>query len=131
MEVHTSTGLDREAKLISWGRHRIIKSTPGTSVVLRAYYCRSLFNSLKEKWLNETINYSSTDDIFSHPSYLKIVQMGPAFITYILQELDNAPYYWFDALATITQHNPISEEHMNDVDAMVGDWKNWAELNGY
>jgi hypothetical protein len=131
IDQESSVGLDREARLISFERSKILKSVPGTSVTLREHYCRNLFNILKNKWQNETMNYSSPNEIFNNINYKKIVMYGPSFIPYILEELQEAPYYWFHALTTITNQNPINETNMNDVEAMVADWIKWGEDNGY
>src|SRR5690242_2417668 len=91
------------------------------------YLLRSRFHDLKDKWLRDTVNYSSVEDIFNHPTGQIILANGRDFTPYILEEIANSPYRWIAALQIITDENPVQEEHFWDINSMMSDWKAWGE----
>jgi len=123
-------GLDVHSRLISFERLRILRSAGGTSVTQKDYFQRNLFYYLKDRWIRDTINYSSTEDIFNHPACQMITERGEVLVPYILEDIENSPYRWIAVLRIITNENPILEEHVDDIQAMVNDWKEWGKRNG-
>lgn len=96
----------------------------GTSLTQR-------FESLASEWRAETSHFSSTTKIVLHPSYQRIIGLGPAAIGLILQDLQQTHDHWFWALDAITGVNPISTEDAGDVDKMAQAWLRWGQREGY
>ena len=96
----------------------------GTSLTQR-------FESLASQWRAETSHFSSTTKIVLHPSYQRIIGLGPAAIGLILQDLQQTHGHWFWALSAITGADPISTEDAGDVDKMAQAWVNWGQREGY
>lgn len=89
------------------------------------------FQKLANKWKEETLLLSSTEEIESNPSYLEIICMGKSILPYIFQDLKSEPNFWFYALEKITGVNPIRPSHRGIIDLMTEDWLKWGEENGY
>lgn len=84
------------------------------------------FSDLRNVWKAETSVLSSITEIVAHPAYLQIIGLGAIVLPYVFDELRNEPDHWFVALEAITRENPVVEEHLGDIDAMAGDWLEWA-----
>jgi hypothetical protein len=89
------------------------------------------FRRLAEEWRSETQFSSSITDMVLNPNYQRIIGMGDRAISFLLSELANSPDHWFWALRSITDENPVLDEHQGDVDKMSEDWRNWGEEHGY
>lgn len=92
-----------------------------------------LFYREASKWKGDTMHWSSVTKMIAHPSYLRIVGLGRKFRQgeierLILEELQNEPDYWFDALAAITGEDPVGPN--DDFDAAVNAWLQWGRENG-
>ena len=86
-----------------------------------------------EKWKNDTMHWSSVTKMIAHPSYLRIIGLGRKFRQgeierLILEELQNEPDHWFDALVAITGDDPVGPN--DDFDASVNAWLEWGRQNG-
>ncbi|SRR5258706_6669592 len=127
IQLERSVGLDREARLIYRGEKRILNEAAGSSLAIGDYVLRTTFRILKDKWMEDTINYSAPTDIFNHPAYFQILRFGQAFLRYILEDLPDNPYHWFSALTIITGQSPIKPGSLGDVDQMVSDWLEWGQ----
>lgn len=92
---------------------------------------RGEFDSLAEKWRNETGHLSSVSAITSHRSYLKIIAMGLPAVPLILAELRKSEDTWYPALSAITGENPIRPEHRGNTEKMRRAWLKWGESRGY
>jgi hypothetical protein len=89
------------------------------------------FIRLKDEWKSKRGPESSPVNLAMHPAYLKIIGMGQAAIPLLLRELERQPDMWFLALRSITEEDPVSEEHRGNVKAMAGDWVEWGRESGY
>lgn len=90
---------------------------------------REIFNVHTEKWRNETGHFSTTDRKYLHPSYLRIIGLGPAVIPLILEEMQRAAGFWFVALQALTGENPTNET-MNFEEATTS-WIEWGIERGF
>lgn len=88
------------------------------------------FRRLTGEWQSATKYQSSVSAICSHPSYQRIIGMGPPVLPLILRELQQSPHLWFWALNAITGINPVSPEHRGRMDLMATDWIEWGRQQG-
>ena len=92
---------------------------------------RARFQKLAQEWKSACRVVSSTTEIAMHPSYQKIIGMGPIVIPLILKELSLEPHQWFWALRAITDANPVDPGNVGMPHAMATDWLHWGAENGY
>ena len=85
------------------------------------------FEDLAQAWVEETNAVSSTTELIGHWAYMAIVRMGSAAVPFLLREMAEEPDHWGPALETLTGENPVSSEHIGDVEAMARDWVNWGK----
>ena len=57
--------------------------------------------------------------------------MGRDVIPFILQQLERCPDFWFWALRSLTDENPVTQQMRGDVAAMTEAWLNWGREHGY
>lgn len=100
--------------------HQNIKSVLHTSRV---------FAECLVKWKAETVFTSSMTDIVLHPSYQRIIGLGPDVVPYILQELVENGGHWFWALQALTGENPVSEQDKGRTKLMASAWLEWGRLH--
>lgn len=91
------------------------------------------FRMEADTWKNDTMHWSSVTKMVAHPSYLRMIGLGRKFRQgeierLILEELQNEPDHWFDALVAITGENPVGPN--DDFDASVNAWLEWGRQNG-
>jgi len=89
------------------------------------------FQTLADKWRAETGHLSSTTKIVLHPTYQRIIGLGPIAIGAILRDLRQTYDHWFWALSAITGENPIKPEDAGDIEKMVEVWVKWGQGKGY
>jgi len=89
------------------------------------------FLRLKEKWEEETAFLSSVSDIAMHPSYQRILGMGPVVIPFILREMGKRPSQWFWALKSISGEDPVPSEQRGNIIEMTMTWLKWGKERGY
>ena len=89
------------------------------------------FDVLKKQWIKETEHLSSPSEIALHPSYQRIIGLGPQVIPLLLQELAKSPNQWFWALKAITGEDPVPIEHRGRIHAMAKAWLAWGAENGW
>ena len=91
------------------------------------------FKSCFEKWRGETATSSSIRKITSHPSYLKIIDLGKTHpdivLPFIFEELERSPDFWFTALQRITGTNPLPAN--TPFGQAVALWIDWGRKHGY
>jgi hypothetical protein len=93
---------------------------------------QSQFDDLAEKWRSETRFISNVTKRALHPSYQRIIGIGPSAVPLILHEMsEKGPDDWFWALTAITGENPISEESSGNMNAMMEAWLKWGATTGY
>jgi len=95
----------------------------------RASELETLFQEHAERWKADTEYYSSVTKMILHPSYRRIMGMGPAALPFILRELRERPDHWLVALNAITGIDPVPEK--NTFDEAVGAWLAWGVQQGY
>ncbi len=87
------------------------------------------FKQSVEQWRSETAAMSSVTARAMHPSYQRIIGLGPAAIPMILRELRSRPDHWFWALNAITGEQPIAEgATFSDA---VATWLAWGGERGF
>ena len=89
------------------------------------------FHALLTDWRNRTRLESNYAKIMTHPSFRRILALGPQAVPYILQDMKTGHGgAWFQALEDITGENPIAPEHEVDSSLMIEDWLEWGRRNG-
>jgi hypothetical protein len=91
------------------------------------------FKGLVSRWKDETGHLSSTTKRIAHPSYLRIIGLARKSSGYqleklLLEELQNEPDEWFDALAAVTGEDPVALDH--DFDQATAAWLEWGRKKG-
>ena len=89
------------------------------------------FHRLVDQWIDDTLDMSSVKDMVVHPAYLRIIAMGDWVIALLLRELEERPNYWFVALRSITEDDPIPDNANGDFTMMVDAWLEWGRREGY
>jgi len=89
----------------------------------------TLFQEHVEMWKADTEHYSSVTKMILHPSYRRIMGMGPAVLPILLRELRERPDHWLVALNAITGIDPAPEK--STFDEAVGAWLQWGVRQGY
>jgi hypothetical protein len=86
------------------------------------------FHALVQQWQAETAVLSSARQKAMHPTYQRIIGMGPAVLPLIFQELETHPAHWLWALQAITGENPAEscESFQQAADA----WLQWGRARG-
>ena len=81
------------------------------------------FYTLVRRWRAETAYVSSTTEMFTHPAFVEIVQMGKKVIPLIVGELRKQPDWLLGALVRITGENPVAARDRGEVYAMALAWQ--------
>lgn len=89
----------------------------------------TLFREHATRWKKETQYLSSATKMFMHPSYRRIMGMGPDALPLILSELKQHPDHWFVALNAISGEDPAPVN--STFDQAVAAWVAWGIKNGY
>lgn len=84
------------------------------------------FYKLAQQWAKEAKGQSSMSQALT-PTYLKILTLGKEITPLILKELKERPNFWFLALRTLNDENPVPKEHMGNVLKMREAWLTWGE----
>lgn len=90
-----------------------------------------LFEEYARQWEEDTELFSSSFEMFMHPSYQKIIAMGPQAIPLILKRMNEKPDHWFWALEVLTNQDPVPPKAKGDFDEMVEAWLDWGRTYGY
>jgi hypothetical protein len=88
---------------------------------------RRTFSTLKKQWKSDTKYLSSSTDMVLHPSYQRIIGLGPDVIPIILEEMISDPDHWFWALEALTGENPVLPENVGRVGSMTDAWVKWGK----
>lgn len=92
---------------------------------------RARFDHLVAEWKRETARSSLLVEKLTHPSYMRIIGLGPAAIPRLLEDLARGPAHWGLALYAITGENPVSEDDAGNVAKITKSWIAWGRENGY
>lgn len=91
---------------------------------------RNRFLKLREEWLKDTLHSSDPNEISSHPSYQKIIEMGEEALPLILKDLEENKCHWYVALKEIIGYSPIRKESIGDIKKVRRDWLEWGKRKG-
>jgi hypothetical protein len=83
-----------------------------------------IFYPLVKSWKDATGGYSVTTRRYEHPSYLAIRTLGYDAVPLILQELQQRPDWWFEALKGLTGENPVKPN--STFEEAVNAWIEWG-----
>ena len=89
------------------------------------------FQALTARWKDETAGLSSPTVIANHPALRQIIDLGPAVLPLILQNLQEQGGWWFPALRLLTKTNPVPPEARGDPEANRQAWLEWGQANEY
>ena len=86
----------------------------------------TIFNGLAKKWRDETGGYSLVMRRYAHSSYQKILTLEPKkeVVKLILNELQQRPDRWLEALKLLTNENPAMDS--KTFKEAVYAWVNWG-----
>jgi hypothetical protein len=88
------------------------------------------FRKLAEEWYVETMPLSSYLEKILHPSYQRILTLGPKVVPLIMAELRDMPNDWFWALRVLTEVDPVEAGEAGNMRAMANAWLRWWEQDG-
>jgi len=88
-----------------------------------------VFREHAERWKKDTRHWSSVTKMVMHPSYRRIMGMGPIALPLILRELRDYPDHWLVALNAISGEDPSSPD--STFEQAVSAWMEWGVRNGY
>ncbi len=92
---------------------------------------KSQFSRLATEWKESIRVISDWNLMILHPSYQRIIGLGPDVIPLILKELKLNGGHWFWALQALTGENPIANEDAGRVKKMTEAWLAWGRDKGY
>lgn len=117
---------DRET---NWSPRNLVHlNTPTSGIDPRV---EKEFRHHAEKWNQETAHISSATELVLHPSYQRIIGLGPAVLPLIFQDLVKEPKDWFWALTAITGASPVKPEDAGIMRKMTHAWLQWGLENYY
>jgi hypothetical protein len=108
---------------------RVFRSLRDESV--RKLRLKRTFTVQAKLWKEETQYLSSATQIVLHPSYQRIIGLGPDVIPLILQEMKKEPDYWFAALEALTGENPVRSEDTGRIQVMTHAWLEWGKRESF
>ena len=89
------------------------------------------FYNLAEQWKQECPRGADVQEMAMHPSYQRIIGMGPNVVPLLLKELECEPEHLFWALHSITGVNPVPPEGEGKLKEMAEAWIDWGKKQGY
>lgn len=92
---------------------------------------RKTFERLADRWEEETLFLSFSDQAAAHPAHQEIVSMGQPVVPLILERMRTRGGHWFGALQQITGARPVPPESRGRIKEMTQAWLDWGERNGY
>jgi len=87
------------------------------------------FRALVDGWRKDTKHTSSVTKMVTHPSYLRVIGMGPEVLPLLFQELQERQDHWLVALSAITGQDPAPEA--SSFSEAVEAWLDWGRKKGY
>lgn len=88
------------------------------------------FLELLERWRNETRGDGVGARTLKHPSYLEILEMGPAVVPLILRDLAAGGGFWIGALMMLTGEDPVPAAERGRSAKMREAWLAWGRARG-
>jgi hypothetical protein len=92
----------------------------------RSARLRREFDRLANEWKIATAFSSSLSAAATHPSYQRIIGLGPDAISLVLNDLEMTGAPWFWALRALTGEDPVPAAHSGQLDKMREDWLDWG-----
>ena len=89
------------------------------------------FYRLAQQWERERPHGADVSGMVMHPSYQRIIGMGPDVVPLLLKELERKPGHWFWALYAITGVDPVLPENQGNLKEMAKAWIDWGKKQGY
>jgi hypothetical protein len=91
---------------------------------------KARFQALVADWKAARGHSSSINAWAKLPAYRAIIDLGPAVIPLLLEELEKEPDHWFWALKELTGENPVTPASRGNVRAMANCWLQWGKEKG-
>lgn len=86
------------------------------------------FAELAQSWRELTRAESSVMKRVMHPTYQRVIGLGPQAVPFIIRELHSRPDHWFWALASIVGSDEA--DGAETFKEAVRRWTEWAETRG-
>jgi hypothetical protein len=86
--------------------------------------------TLVAEWQQATAFSSSLSNLVFHPSFQRILALGPQAIPSILERLDDHPVPWFYALTILVDEAQNPTQGTNDADDAIRAWRAWGRARG-
>jgi hypothetical protein len=125
----SSPGISEEAHLIAQRLADTFRHWSATETYER-FAPQAEFFRHTANWKADTADESSPTRIAMHPSYQRIIGMGPTVVPWILDDLETTHDDWFWALRAITGEDPVAPQDRGYIDRMVRSWVRWGMQNG-
>jgi hypothetical protein len=116
-----------ETKGEVWAKTRALIKLPEPAPITE----EAKFKRLAEKWMKETAHEPSLAKKSMHPSYQRIMAMGPSIIPSILKEMKKRPGHWFWALEFLIQDEPNPAVGCDSLKDARTAWLKWGESKGF
>jgi len=91
---------------------------------------RRRFERYADEWRARTAHLSVLSQRVMHPSYQRIIGLGPEALPLIIERLVVQPDHWFWALSSISGEDPARPEDAGRFDAMRKAWIDWGRKRG-
>lgn len=91
---------------------------------------RRRFERYADEWRARTAHLSVLSQRVMHPSYQRIIGLGPEALPLIIERLVVQPDHWFQALRSISGEDPARPEDAGRFDAMRKAWIDWGLKRG-
>ena len=88
------------------------------------------FHQLAAEWKKQAGYLSDTRRMAMLRPYQAIIGMGLPVVPLILEELRKEPDFWYYALETITDENPVPEDVKGDTARIREAWLDWGRRQG-
>jgi hypothetical protein len=87
------------------------------------------FKTIVERWHSDTRHTSSLTKMITHPTYKRIIELGPKVLPLLFRELSERPNHWLVALNAITREDPAAVG--STFGEAVQAWLAWGRERGY
>ena len=91
---------------------------------------RSRFRQLVTEWKQQSRFLSSATQMAMLQPYQRIIGLGPNAVPLILEEMQQESDFWFWALESITDENPVPPDDSGFVSKMTDAWLSWGRQRG-
>lgn len=93
---------------------------------------RQRFEKYADEWRAQTAHFSVLSQRIMHPSYQRIIGLGPDVLPLIIKRLLTRPDHWFWALRSIAgeDEDPVRREDVGKFAVMRAAWLHWGQRRG-